>query len=293
MTDTQLLDQQGMSFITHLLSHKKCIVNEYKRDSGLDAICEVREAPYQSSGLIWAIQLKSGKSYFSNESEDYYYFYADQKHINYWLKCCLPVLFIMYHPSLNKAFWVNINKNNLTMTKKGCKISIPKVNDLEQLQQDDLLSLFYGKLYRSSNDFHKILDDLKRTTHIEKTKIKISCFELFINGLCDMCRQLYFFTDLYSNIMEYKLTPTDIDSFGYSNRLFDDYFYILNYHNLLLGSFEKEKDDINNELTPFFVKHLSKNGLLFLSFLRDSGFKIHDRIFVRQWPEITYIYLDD
>ncbi len=281
MQDNQLLDQQGMSYITHILSKKGCIINEYKRENGIDAICELRAEPYLSSGLFLAIQLKTGESYFEYKDSDNYYYYADDKHIDYWIKCCMPVIFIMHNPQNNLTLWNKIEKSNLIKTKKGCRITIPCNNQLEKLEILSLYEAFYGKIYTDIIQFEAVFNDLKNLKYEMDTDVNISGLELFISGLCNSCRQLYFNVDIYSNLIEKKISNFDITYFIWPQNFFEEYFCILNYHNLLVGNFEFELQEINEyELLPILIKYLTHNGREFLKYLQSKGYEIFDRLFI-------------
>lgn len=114
--DNQLLNQEGLGFITQQFAKMGCTINEYHREVGIDAILEIREGSYKSSGKFVAIQLKSGKSFFEHQDDYAYYCYIDNVHVKYWLKCCLPIIFIIYNPALRKAFWSRIEKNIVIQT---------------------------------------------------------------------------------------------------------------------------------------------------------------------------------
>jgi hypothetical protein len=108
-------------------------------DYGIDAHVEITNDSYPTGELI-AIQIKSGLSFFKDETEDAYIFRTEDKHINYWANHTLPVIIALYHPDLNKVFWEVVNKNTIIDTGKNWKILVPKHNDcgvscLQQLSQ--------------------------------------------------------------------------------------------------------------------------------------------------------------
>ena len=147
--DTQLIDQEGIGFITQHFAKIGCSVNEYQREIGIDAIVEIRDSSYKSSGAFIAIQLKSGNSFFKNETDHEYNLYIDHNHIEYWLKSLLPVVFIAYNPDILEAFWVKIERSTIAEKRKSYKISIPKKNKLTKTSKDDIYTVVYGKLYES------------------------------------------------------------------------------------------------------------------------------------------------
>lgn len=307
MKDTHLVDQEGFGFITKVFSRINCIVNEYHRETGIDALLEIRESPYVSSGKLIAIQLKSGDSYFRTQDERNYYYYADYKHIDYWLKCCLPVLLIIYSPSQEKAFGTKIDKSILVKLSKGVKVPIPKENDLSKIRKENLLELFYGKIYEKECEFIDILNDLKNLRHCigvnfkKHTGIYISGLEIFINGLFDFCNQLYFDSALIHEIAEVKALRNELTSFSpFTDKFCIDYLELLTYHNLIIGdfSFEVETLFLRRQFYPVFLKPLSINGHKFCEFLREKNYPIHDRLrllysFYDYCPSCSSIFLED
>lgn len=277
--DTQLIDQEGLGYLTQCFSKIGCSFNEYKRDIGIDAIVEIREKAYRSSGKFLAVQLKSGDSFFKNELEDYYYTYISNDHIEYWLKCLMPVMFIIYSPTKNDAFWTKIDKESLVRKAKSYKIIINKSNRLSETEITDLLQLFYGRIYSDSNDFKQILQDLKEVRGVVSGGVYINGFELFMNGLIDTCLQLYFHTDIVGDLSALKTKHIGGYTFP-SDVFFEKYFEVLNYHNLLAGDFDFEIEMMRSYTLPQFIKPLSINGREFVNYLQRENFEIHDRILV-------------
>lgn len=200
--DTQLIDQQGVGFISQQFAKIGCVLNEYSRETGIDAIVEIREANYTGRGKFVAVQLKSGESFFNNEAAEEYIVYMDENHIDYWLKCYLPVIFIIFSPHQNRAYWTKIDKKSLIKTKRQFKIIIPKENDLSQITKEALYQFFYGVLYESEGEFESILNDLSSVLHRENNSVALSGLELYINGMFSLCTQLYFYTDLPFNLLD-------------------------------------------------------------------------------------------
>jgi hypothetical protein len=179
--DTQLIDQQGIGFISQQFAKIGCVLNEYTRETGIDAILEIREANYTGSGKFIAVQLKSGESFFRNENTDEYAIYMDNDHIDYWLKCYLPVIFVIFSPVQNKAYWVKVDKKLLIKTGTQFKIIVPKTNDISLVAKETLYQFFYGPIYSTDDKFEAILSDLNNLKHRENNMVSISGLELYIN----------------------------------------------------------------------------------------------------------------
>jgi len=281
--DTQLIDQQGIGFISQQFARIGCVLNEYTRETGIDAIIEIREANYTGSGKFVAVQLKSGDSFFANETNDHYVVYMDETHIDYWLKCYLPIIFIIFSPSQNKAYWTKIDKNTLIRTRVQFKIVVPKENDISLITQNQLYQFFYGKIYEKEEEFETILHQLNELRYHERNDVYVSGLELYINGQADLCSQLYFYTELYVEIMETKIADKDIPGYSFPSDqgFFEEYFRLLNYHNLLRGDFIYEIESLKQrDMLPIFIKPLTANGTRFNEYLRQKGYPVRDRIYI-------------
>lgn len=100
-------------------------------DYGIDAHVEILEGSYPTGKLI-AIQIKSGTSFFSEETADYYIYRTEDKHVNYWLNHSMPVILAIYHPDLKQIFWQHISNDTIVSTGKSWKILIPKTNTFDE-----------------------------------------------------------------------------------------------------------------------------------------------------------------
>jgi len=293
--DNKLMDQEGTGFITQLLSKKGFIVHDVRRDIGIDIFAELRDSNQKSTGKIICIQLKSGISYFRNEKTDHYTFYADHIHLEYWKRCVIPVIIALYHPNEEEVYWKEINKKTL-IAQKNIPIEIPKKNRLSKLDINKWTEMFIGKIYDNNLDFKKIVIELIENHYILPYGLKISGLELYINGLIDRSKQLYFNADLICGIIEKKLSKV-MDTPAYSfpnNDFFLEFFKIINYHNLIQGNFSFEYDTYHSDkLLPIFIKPLSINGLKFNDYLENLSYQINEKYFVNCGDEINYFYCED
>lgn len=282
-TDTQLLDQEGVSFISFQLSQRNCVFNEYHREIGIDGIVEYREEPYKSPGKLFACQIKSGNSFFTNETGDSYKLYLDNKHMDYWLKCNLPVVFFIYSPSQKEAYWTKISPFEIAKTQNNIVLSIPKTNKLSSTSGKDFYCTCFGKLYEADDDFEDVKSRLSAVTFIDY-KIKVSALELFINGLMDNCTQLFFGTQVIGPLLDYKACAADMGCFSYPDfSFYMDFFSTLSFHSIIMDTFEKEFSEYykKTNLIPIFLKPLSLNGNKFCEYLRTKhNFPIYDRFFL-------------
>lgn len=106
-------------------------------DYGIDAQIELVHEETVTGKLV-ALQIKSGPSYFSKESNEAYIYRGDINHLNYWLKHSLPVLIVLCDTNNKKTFWQSITPSNIIYTKKAWKIEIPKYQQINSGMYVDL-----------------------------------------------------------------------------------------------------------------------------------------------------------
>jgi hypothetical protein len=95
------------------------------QDIGIDAQVEIMENDI-STGRLIAIQVKSGKSYFSEKVKNNIIYRPDSKHIEYWLKYSLPVIVVLYNPEDDTMFWYPIHSETIINAGENFKIKIPQ-----------------------------------------------------------------------------------------------------------------------------------------------------------------------
>lgn len=102
-----------------------------KRDLGIDAIVEVIDDGI-SHGQLLALQIKSGNSYFREESPSEIVYRFDNEHYEYWTQYDLPVLVVLHKPEISTVYWQVVNKDTAQGTGKNWKNIIPKSNTLSK-----------------------------------------------------------------------------------------------------------------------------------------------------------------
>ena len=107
------------------------------RDVGIDAHAELIENN-EATGRLLAIQLKSGTSYFSEETEDAFVYRPKENHVKYWLDHSLPVLVCLCDLEQDAIYWQRVNKETAVAAGKGYKINVPKIQMLTSQTADSL-----------------------------------------------------------------------------------------------------------------------------------------------------------
>jgi hypothetical protein len=119
---------------TYFSGHGWLFREQLTHDYGIDAHVEIVDGPYPS-GKIIAFQIKSGPSFFKEETADAYVFRTDDKHIGYWLNHAMPVVIVLYHPDTKQLFWQVIAKDTAEATGKHWKVLVPKAHLLVEGDQ--------------------------------------------------------------------------------------------------------------------------------------------------------------
>lgn len=94
-------------------------------DYGIDAHVEIVQDGRPTGKLI-ALQIKSGISFFSEETEAGYVYRTDEKHVSYWVEHSMPVVLVLYHPESKQQYWQQVSRDTVKSTGKNWKIIVPK-----------------------------------------------------------------------------------------------------------------------------------------------------------------------
>ena len=113
-------------------------------DYGIDAHIEVIEND-KATGKLIALQIKSGKSFFKEKTNDGIVFYGELKHLSYWVSHSLPVMLVIYNVDENIAYWQIVNKHTIIKTPKHWKLHIPLTQKIDN-SSVNLIKQFAKKL---------------------------------------------------------------------------------------------------------------------------------------------------
>jgi len=128
MAEQPKIDRLGVSALDGFFSRHGWLFREQTvHDFGIDAQVEiVRDG--KATGSLIGLQIKSGKSFFAEETEDAFVYRTDETHMEYWSKHSLPVIVVIYHPKSQVCYWQRATSETVASTGKGWKIEIPKAN---------------------------------------------------------------------------------------------------------------------------------------------------------------------
>lgn len=100
-------------------------------DFGLDGYFDIIGTDNSVTGKYLGVQIKTGKSYFTNENSFGWKYVGENKHLNYFLNSNFPILIILVDVELKNAFWVEFDINKTVKNTNGWSLIVPKENKLD------------------------------------------------------------------------------------------------------------------------------------------------------------------
>lgn len=132
---------------------------QFQTDVGIDMIVEV-SLDGDPLGKFIGVQIKSGSSYFKEESNTDIIFRTDETHIDYWLKNYLPIIIVLHDPDRARTYWEVVNKTTVQNTGKGFRINVPKSNLLTKSSNSSIEdALDFDKAPPIVRKFQKLILD--------------------------------------------------------------------------------------------------------------------------------------
>lgn len=180
-------------------------------DVGIDGQLEYVNASGVATGQTLAVQVKAGASYFTNETTQSWKYYPTKKHRMYWERYPLPVILVLHDPVSKKSYWIDARQalrspdsDNFTY------VEVPKANILQEVATE---FLFANAGVQTEVFIPNIADVLKAMVELYSNSgsMPLSYFDLFTQGLTNICRSLYFSMDLALNAAEVNLARANSD----------------------------------------------------------------------------------
>jgi len=94
-------------------------------DLGIDAQIEICDGSGLSTGKLIGCQIKSGRSFFEDPSEQGFIFRSDSDHLAHWLGHSLPIIIVLCNPDSGICYWQVVTRDTCVLTGRGWKIEVP------------------------------------------------------------------------------------------------------------------------------------------------------------------------
>ncbi|KWV92596.1 DUF4365 domain-containing protein [Erythrobacter sp. AP23] len=257
-------ERLGINAVATAIASLGCIWRETPTgDVGIDAQIEHVNGKGQATGRLVSVQVKSGISYFGNESGEAYRFYPEDKHRIYWEQHPLPVILVLHHPDSQQSYWADVRQQLRGEAPKKALL-IPKN---QVLQAASAISLFET----SGLDESPFIQDLEELcikmveTRSDNGCFPVSYFDLFTHGLTNIARSIYFGMDVPLMVAETNLRASGADvGVGVGEKEHEFLFAFVKFllsQNLAHIDFATCLIDwVDRQMQPHFVAPLTSRG---------------------------------
>lgn len=133
LTDSAKLGELGVNIISRQVTDGFGWLfrrNHQEHDFGIDGQIELVTQDGSVTGQMLAVQIKCGKSFFTEQNKWGYVYRGNNKHFNYLANYPLPVIICICNPESGESYWVHFLKEHVQASKSNWKITIPFGNKL-------------------------------------------------------------------------------------------------------------------------------------------------------------------
>ncbi len=244
-------------------------------DVGIDGLLEFVNAEGLATGRTIGVQVKAGQSYFRQKTAQGWKFYPESKHRNYWEQFPLPVVLILHNPDSHDSYWVDARQALRSPARKEhAFIDMPSRNVLEMTPPVTLFETagVVDQTFLSGVDC--VLKQLVMTIS-RNPFFPLSYFDLFAYGLTNICRSIYYGTDVICTAVDFNLQdqsseyrmsmgPADQEfAFGFVKFLLAQNLAQVDYADCLI-------DWVDRQMQPHFVAPLTSRGRALVELIDDE-----------------------
>ena len=242
-------------------------------DVGIDGLLEFVDTDGFATGRTVAVQVKTGQSYFQSQSLVGWKYYPENKHRNYWEQFPVPVLLVLHNPHNGESYWVDARQAlRVPAREDRAFLDIPRTNVLETTNPVDLFQTAGVIDQTFVPEIMHVLGQLVMTVSNESA-FPLSYFDLFAHGLTNICRSIYYGTDLICNAVEFNLIaqgskwgmsmgPSEHEfAFGFVKFLLAQNLAQIDYSDCLI-------DWVDRKMQPQFVAPLTSRGRALVDFIQ-------------------------
>ena len=295
---TYFQEREGVLKVGLIINSLGLIFRETSNaDVGVDGMAEYVSDEGNATGKIIGLQIKSGESYF-NEKDDYFKFYFDKKHREYWETFPIPLILLLHNPITNQIYYVDVRhyfRNPKNLDKKY--IEVDKLNILKSKSdifytsgvkntksREDFLGLGINNLIRALNEkkleFKDEIDSIEVIMDYDELfkymmkmqtnnpEFNLSFFDLFVGGITNLGRSLFFDFGLAYNLVELLNNTDYISCFESDHNFLYKYVRFLINQNIANIDFSDFLIDFDERsIQPILFVPLTERSRLYLEYL--------------------------
>lgn len=113
--------------------------NNNETDYGIDGYLDIVNEEGEVTGQSFAVQIKSGESFFKQKSGNGFVYYGESKHLNYYRNQQLPLLLIIYSPKNEQCLFRVFDELAIEPSGNSWKITIKNKDVFGVQSKDDLI----------------------------------------------------------------------------------------------------------------------------------------------------------
>lgn len=254
-------ERAGVIGVARLLNAARVLFREVDHgDVGIDGYAEQVAPNGEATGRVVALQLKSGVSYFDDDRGAHWRFYPEAKHRMYWSSYPLPVVLVLHDPRDEAVYWADA-RSQLRMPGRTF-IDVPKE---ARLSGDSSVPLFemLGPPAFELLDVNAVVRLMASAVHPEGS-FHISFLDLFLEGITDLGRKLFFSAPMAVELAEARLpddAPTGVGMGGAEQDFLDSYVRFLVEQSLAYVDYADVMIDVvERSLFPVLLVPLTPRG---------------------------------
>ncbi|TFC26591.1 DUF4365 domain-containing protein [Cryobacterium sp. TMT1-3] len=260
-------EREGIIHIAREVNRARCVWREtVSVDVGIDGQIEYVNDDGQATGRMVFVQVKSGVSYFKGATTDSVPFYPSAKHKSYWERAPLPVILVLHDEMAAETFWVDARD----ALRRGEEIiQVPKVNVFNAGSVRSVLSTNEPLPVQPMPMSSLAQTTMGRTS--PSAGLPVDFLDLFLHGLMNLGRSVYFGMDLVVDVARAKLDYADSEfGLGLGAPEYDfirDYVLFLAEQDLARVDFDEFNREWDRGLVGRFMAPLTIRGRSFTVFL--------------------------
>jgi hypothetical protein len=263
---TYAQERRGVAAVqSFAASHAQIFRETPTGDVGIDAQLEFVKPDGQVTGQTIALQIKSGPSFFNHPTDNGWKFYPEAKHRTYWERYPLPVILVLHDPNAKRSYWVDVRQAlRSPSTDAQAWIEIPSTNFLEETAVTRLFENAGVQDETFIEDLDAVIEAMidRRTTN---ASFPLSYLDLFCAGLTNICRSIYFGTDVAIAVVESNLDNAGSE-FGVGMGM-DEHNFLFGFVRFLVAQHLADVnfadcliDVVDRDMTPHFMAPLTGRG---------------------------------
>jgi len=266
---TYFQERAGVIRVAGMLNTMRLVWRETPNaDVGIDGQVELVDDSGGATGATIAAQIKSGASYF-RDAGDFWKYYPSDRHRMYWEIYPLPVVLFMHNPDDAAVYWVDARRQLRGDERREPYIAVPKTQTFSAISRDALFESC------GSPGVGLATPDLAlrhlALTRSKSAAFRISHLDIFLEGLTDIGRKLFFSAGMCWDLAEARVD--DGVSMGEPEQKFlDDFVRYLVSESLAFVDYSDFLIDLHDrQLIATFLVPLTSRGRAVRDLCREIG----------------------